>query len=173
MLVSQHTTFKADNILGLKNQLDILNTLQSVFDISILETTDKYCKWDYEDNAGNHYELKSRRTMKQTYPTTLLPCHKIIVTTQDELEQLIQTSVKKALSEQASEGSKSQNLLFTVDQASEFLNLAKQTLYTFTSKRQIPFIKRGKKLYFKKADLESWLNEGKKATEKEIKAGLK
>ena len=80
MLVSQHTNFKADNILGLKNQVDILNTLQSVFDISILETTDKYCKWDYEDNAGNHYELKSRRTMKQTYPTTLLPCHKIMKT---------------------------------------------------------------------------------------------
>ena len=80
MLVSQYTNFKADNILGLKNQLDILNTLQSAFDITILETTDKYCKWDYEDNAGNHYELKSRRTMKKTYPTTLLPCHKIMKT---------------------------------------------------------------------------------------------
>jgi excisionase family DNA binding protein len=97
---------------------------------------------------------------------------KVIVTTQGELEQLIHNSVKKAMSEQAPDSSISANLLFTVDQASEFLNLAKQTLYTFTSKRQIPFIKRGKKLYFKKVDLESWLNEGKKATVKEIKAGL-
>jgi excisionase family DNA binding protein len=74
---------------------------------------------------------------------------KVIVTTQGELEQLIHNSVKKAMSEQAPDSSISANLLFTVDQASEFLNLAKQTLYTFTSKRQIPFIKRGKKLYFK------------------------
>lgn len=78
MFVSQNTDFRSDNILGLKNQLDILNTLQSVFDTSILETKDKYCKWDYDDKYGNHYELKSRRTMKKTYPTTLLPCHKIM-----------------------------------------------------------------------------------------------
>jgi hypothetical protein len=80
MLVSQYTNFKADSILGLKNQVDILNTLQSVFDITILETTDKYCKWDYQDGSGNHYELKSRRTYKNTYLTTLLPCHKIMKT---------------------------------------------------------------------------------------------
>ena len=80
MLVSQYTTFKADNILGLKNQKYILNTLQSAFDLSIVETKDKFCKWDFEDTAGNHYELKSRRVMKQTYKTTLLPCHKIMKT---------------------------------------------------------------------------------------------
>jgi excisionase family DNA binding protein len=97
---------------------------------------------------------------------------KIIVTTADELDLLIQSSVRKVLSEQSPESRKSQNLLFTVEEASEFLNLKKQTLYTFTSKRLIPFIKRGKKLYFKKLELESWLNEGKKATVKEIKAGL-
>ena len=98
---------------------------------------------------------------------------KLIVTTPGELEQLIHNSVKKALSKQTPDNSVSANLLFTIEQASEFLNLAKQTLYTFTSKRQIPFIKRGKKLYFKKVDLEGWLNEGKKATVKEIKEGLK
>jgi excisionase family DNA binding protein len=97
---------------------------------------------------------------------------KIIVTTADELDLLIQSSVRKVLSEQSPESRKSQNLLFTVEEASEFLNLKKQTLYTFTSKRLIPFIKRGKKLYFKKLELESWWNEGKKATVKEIKAGL-
>ena len=80
MLVSQNTNFKADISLGLKNQKDILNTLQSVFNLSIVETSDKYCKWDYEDNQGNHYEVKSRRSMKNTYPTTLLPCHKIMKT---------------------------------------------------------------------------------------------
>jgi excisionase family DNA binding protein len=98
---------------------------------------------------------------------------KIIVTTQDELEKLIQTSVKQALKDQSTEEGKDTNQLFTVDQASVFLNLAKQTLYTFTSKRQIPFLKKGKKLYFKKSDLEIWLNEGKKATTKEIAESLK
>jgi excisionase family DNA binding protein len=97
---------------------------------------------------------------------------KIIVTTHDELEILIQTSVKKALSEQAPESNKPQSLLLNIDQASEFLNLAKQTLYGFTSRFQIPFIKRGKKLYFRHSELETWLNEGKRKTNKQIEAEI-
>ncbi len=87
---------------------------------------------------------------------------KIIITTPAELESLINDSVKKAISEQngITQTEKSPQLL-TVEQACEFLNLAKQTLYGFTSKRLIPFLKRGKKLYFKKTELEEWVNIGK------------
>jgi hypothetical protein len=77
MLVSENTTIKKDLALGLKNQYDVLSTLQGKFGDSLIETKDKYCKWDYEDNDGNHYELKSRRVMKNAYKTTLLPCHKV------------------------------------------------------------------------------------------------
>ena len=94
--------------------------------------------------------------------------NKIIVTTQDELEQLIQSSVRQAMRDETPKGDKAQNKLLNVDEASEFLQLARQTVYTFTSRREIPFIKRGKKLYFNKTDLEKWLNEGKKPTVKEI-----
>lgn len=45
---------------------------------------------------------------------------------------------------------------------------ASQTLYGFTSKREIPFIKRGKKLYFRKSELENWLLEGKRKSKKEM-----
>ena len=80
MLVSQHTTIKADLALGLKNQHDVLTTLQSKFSSSIVETKDKYCKYDFIDSLGNHYEVKSRRTSKKAYLTTLLPAHKILQT---------------------------------------------------------------------------------------------
>jgi hypothetical protein len=80
MLVSQHTTIKADLAMGLKNQHDVLTTLRSKFSSSIVETVDKYSKWDYTDSLGNHYEIKSRRAMKGTYPSTLLPCHKVMNT---------------------------------------------------------------------------------------------
>lgn len=56
----------------------------------------------------------------------------------------------------------------TIAQASELLNLAKPTIYTLTCKNEIPFIKKGKKLYFKKTDLIEWLNTGKRQTKKEI-----
>ena len=80
MLVSANTDFKTDIGFGLRNQSSILSTLQGKFGTSIVETTDKFCKWDFEDSDGNHYEMKSRRTSKGCYPTTLLPCHKVMKT---------------------------------------------------------------------------------------------
>jgi excisionase family DNA binding protein len=60
-------------------------------------------------------------------------------------------------------------LLLSLEDAALFLNLAPQTIYGFTSKRLIPFIKKGKKLYFRKGDLEEWLEEGRKKTESQIR----
>jgi len=91
---------------------------------------------------------------------------KFILTTPEELGNLIQFNVRKALSEQEQSPKQEQDKLMSVQEAATFLNLAKQTLYGFTSKNDIPFIKRGKKLYFRKADLEKWLLEGKKITDK-------
>jgi len=43
-----------------------------------------------------------------------------------------------------------------------------------TSNRQIPFIKKGKKVYFNKGEVIAWLNEGKMKTHSEIlKTGFK
>jgi excisionase family DNA binding protein len=98
---------------------------------------------------------------------------KIILTTQSELESLINLSVRKAISEQADQNlNQEQDKIFSIQEASLFLNLAKQTLYGFTSKNEIPFLKRGKKLYFRKWDLEKWLSEGKHESKKEILEGL-
>lgn len=48
------------------------------------------------------------------------------------------------------------------DQAASYLHIAKQTLYTLTSKRKISFYKNGKKILFRQSDLDDWLNRGKK-----------
>lgn len=51
--------------------------------------------------------------------------------------------------------------VLSADQAAEFLHIAKQTLYSMTSRRKIPFYKNGKKILFRRGDLEEWLNLGK------------
>jgi excisionase family DNA binding protein len=51
--------------------------------------------------------------------------------------------------------------VLSADQAAEFLHIAKQTLYSLTSRRKIPFYKNGKKILFRRGDLEEWLNSGK------------
>lgn len=94
-----------------------------------------------------------------------------ILTTPNELEALILKSIRKIINENRTNQPEENDELFTIDGASKFLNLAKQTLYGFTSKNLIPFIKRGKKLYFKKTDLIKWLMEGKQLTKEEIEAG--
>lgn len=51
--------------------------------------------------------------------------------------------------------------VLNTDQAAAYLHIAKQTLYTLTSKRKIPFYKNGKKILFRRGDLDDWLNRGK------------
>lgn len=65
-------------------------------------------------------------------------------------------------------GSKTEEEILTIDQACMFLNLAKSTIYILTSKRILPFFKRGKKLYFKKSELLQWIEDGKKKTMKQL-----
>ena len=91
----------------------------------------------------------------------------VIIINTNELENLIHTSVLKALSGQK-DNTTGQDRFLNIAQASEYLNLAKQTIYGLTSTRGIPFMKRGKKLYFRRSELETWVLEGKKKTVKEI-----
>lgn len=98
--------------------------------------------------------------------------NKLIVTTPDELDILIQNSVRQALKEQNLETSLPTNNLLSIEEACQLLKLAKQTLYGFTSKNLIPFIKRGKKLYFQRQVLEAWLMEGRQKSIKEIEQEL-
>ena len=59
-------------------------------------------------------------------------------------------------------GEKDSTRLMTITEASKFLNLSKSAIYSKTSKRMIPFVKKGKRLYFVKSDLLNWLNKGKR-----------
>lgn len=96
---------------------------------------------------------------------------KILLTsfTLDELKKLIKESITEALSEINLGKSESDDLrLMSVMEASEFLNVRRQTLYGFTSRRLIPFCKRGKRLYFSKKDLHAWVLQGKRKTYDEI-----
>jgi len=47
--------------------------------------------------------------------------------------------------------------LLTIEQAADFLSLSKFTVYTLVNQRQIPFMKKSKRLYFSKDELLTWL----------------
>lgn len=71
----------------------------------------------------------------------------------DQLEELITSQ------------SISQKGVLNFKEACEFLDLKPSTLYHFTSQRKIPFYNPGgKKLYFDRAELESWMTSRRNAS---------
>ena len=98
---------------------------------------------------------------------------KIILITTNELEGLIHSTVRKAIREQTNKTEAEEVIFLNIKQASQLLNLARQTIYGLTSKNEIPFLKRGKKLYFKKSELEQWINEGKQKSITEFRNELR
>lgn len=59
-------------------------------------------------------------------------------------------------------------LPMNVQQAADYLDMAKATVYVLTHKREIPHFKRGKRVFFYEEDLEKWLKEKRQKTVKEI-----
>ena len=58
--------------------------------------------------------------------------------------------------------------IFSVSEAAEFLGLKPAYIYQLTSKRQIPFCRPGRKLYFQKSDLIDWVKKARQSTVEEI-----
>lgn len=55
-------------------------------------------------------------------------------------------------------------------QAATYLDLSIAYLYRLTSSRAIPYYKPGKKIYFKKGELDQWMLRNRKETRSEIEA---
>ncbi|HAO09480.1 MAG TPA: hypothetical protein DCQ50_21410 [Chryseobacterium sp.] len=55
-----------------------------------------------------------------------------------------------------------------IELAKSVTKLSFKTIYQLTSKRMIPFFKKGKFLYFSRKELETWIRSGKKQTVSEI-----
>ncbi len=71
--------------------------------------------------------------------------------------------VKSLISDDTSE-------FFDINEASAYLRLKKSYLYNLVYLNKIPFYKpNGKKLYFKKIELNHWINQSKVKTVNEVK----
>ena len=80
-----------------------------------------------------------------------------------ELKQLL---LKKSV-EQPSDFSEQ---FLTIQEAAEFLSLSVPTMYSKVSKRELPVMKRGKRLYFSRTELMQYLKAGHKKSNMEIES---
>lgn len=78
------------------------------------------------------------------------------------IENLLKTVMKN------DNGTVSINEVLNLNQAAEYVSLSKSAIYKKTSERNIPHFKQGKKLYFKRSELDEWLTAMKIATKTEI-----
>ena len=62
------------------------------------------------------------------------------------------------------------NQLLTIQQEGELIRLTVPTLYGYVRRNEIPFSKKGKRLYFSKQELTDWIMQGRRKTIAEINA---
>ena len=88
----------------------------------------------------------------------------------DELRDLIRAEVRQAVS--GIEPSRpAQNEFLTVEEAGHLLSYSTQGIYGLISKRELPYYKKGKRVYFKRSEIEAWLEDGRQETFNELKNG--
>ena len=80
-----------------------------------------------------------------------------------QLKELLLSSKKQPTTEKTEK-------FLTVKEVSEFLNLAVPTIYSKVSRNELPYMKRGKRLYFSSAELMEYLREGRSKSNSEIEA---
>jgi excisionase family DNA binding protein len=85
-----------------------------------------------------------------------------------EIRNMLREEVRNALKESPQiHGNQSPEYL-AIQELSELLNLAVPSIYGLVHRKQIPYIKRGKKLIFEKSQIEEWLKNGRHKTKQEI-----
>ena len=69
---------------------------------------------------------------------------------------------------QVNQRSENQDQMLNVKETALFLGLAVPTIYSKVSKRELPVMKRSKRLYFSQKELTDYLKEGRQLTYREI-----
>lgn len=79
----------------------------------------------------------------------------------DNIEKLLLEKKEKQQSEPKDQ-------LLTVEQTAKFLNLTIPTIYSKVSRKELPVMKQGKRLYFSLFELTEYVKRGKKLSNYEI-----
>ncbi len=89
---------------------------------------------------------------------------------EQELKTIVESSIRKILNEQGGRPNNEEGGFLNFEQACKFLDFAKPTLYSKTSKGEIPHFKKGKRLLFKKSELLKWIEGTRRKTKEDISA---
>jgi excisionase family DNA binding protein len=83
------------------------------------------------------------------------------------IDECLERAMTKYINTKALEP-KDESGILDMNEAAQYLKISKQTLYGMTSKRVLTYYKHGHRIYFKKSELDEWINLGKVKTQAEI-----
>ena len=86
----------------------------------------------------------------------------------DKRLERIELLLEKLVTQQNNNYQISNNKPMTAKELGIYLNLSVYTIYGLVHKRSIPFIKKGKRLYFQKMVIDEWLEHSRQLTRKEL-----
>lgn len=88
-----------------------------------------------------------------------------------QLSQKLENIEKLLLSQTNKDSPKeTEEKLLTVEAAAAFLSLSTPTIYSKVSRNELPFMKRGKRLYFSQKELLEYLQRGRVKSNDELQA---
>lgn len=92
------------------------------------------------------------------------PLYSLTVGEYIELQKAIQLGIlpKNATVEQIKE-------LLTIQEAAAYLQMSVATLYTFNSRKKIPFCRVTGKIYYRRSALDAWLASGERKTNAQLR----
>jgi len=90
----------------------------------------------------------------------------IIVQRLENIEKLLNELTKNVNNTKFKEDT---DEIMTVEQLSTYLTIARQTIYGKCAAKEIPYFKTGKRVYFKKSEINDWLNSGRRHTTEELR----
>jgi len=92
----------------------------------------------------------------------------IINVSRQDLQKMIDDAVTKSMHRHFRDMQSPISEYFDAHGTASFLGISLKTLQNYCYTRQIPYSKRGGKLYFKKSDLEQWLSKGYRKTNDDV-----
>ncbi len=95
----------------------------------------------------------------------------------EQLKALLSETIKEVLAEGIDSNAlksrathSDQERMIDVAEAAVITGLAVNTIYDKTHRREIPFYKKGKRIYFRESELLAWIGKGRVMTQEEIDA---
>jgi excisionase family DNA binding protein len=87
----------------------------------------------------------------------------------EDLSRIVHSAVREALAEYnlSTPPMEQPEDLLSAEEAAGFLDIKLSTLYFKTHMKEIPFMKKGKKIYFSRKELTKWIAEGRQYTRSE------